>query len=562
MTLRQKILLLGLVAVSGMFFALWLQYKAYLTQSQAIEAVVRNVSAVVALSHAAHELQRERGMTAINHSKTNAQALAEQVRHTDAALAGIRGDIASLGMALTQLRTEAATGRITPLAILDSYSKLLQRLADEMDRLTSEPEAAVAKTDMVAHTHLMAVKENLGQIRATLGYWTEHKSDDSVVLNRLFRLKSLQEEELRKFGLDASPELRERLAQEFSGLEVAQTLETLAQIAAAGKLPQTLDVQAWWSMATVAVDRLKVVEDYSLELIEKKAELELTQLRSSMRLGVIITLGIGLAVVIMAISATVALLRALDRALGSMELIAASQDFQIRIPADTPDEIGRISRSFNQLLDIAERLLKEKDYLATTDPLTGVNNRLRFAKVLGDEAERKRRTNTPMALVMFDVDHFKRINDTYGHNVGDEVLKALANLVSTEVRVTDFFGRWGGEEFVLLLRDDDCEAAMAAAEKLRNLIASSDIPSVGKVTCSFGVAAWMLGDTEASLVARADKALYESKKGGPLSAYCAQRTRPWQFPVTPCVQVTRACHQSIPEGVEGHRSGTNVERHE
>lgn len=117
MTLRQKILLLGLVAVSGMFLALWLQYKAYLTQSQAIEAVVRNVSAVVALSHAAHELQRERGMTAINHSKTNAQALAEQVRHTDAALAGIRGDIASLGMALTQLRTEAATGRITPLAI-------------------------------------------------------------------------------------------------------------------------------------------------------------------------------------------------------------------------------------------------------------------------------------------------------------------------------------------------------------------------------------------------------------------------------------------------------------
>ena len=119
-----------------------------------------------------------------------------------------------------------------------------------------------------------------------------------------------------------------------------------------------------------------------------------------------------------------------------------------------------------------------------------------------------------MALVMFDVDHFKRINDTYGHNVGDEVLKALANLVSTEVRVTDFFGRWGGEEFVLLLRDDDCEAAMAAAEKLRNLIASSDIPSVGKVTCSFGVAAWMLGDTEASLVARADKALYAAKHAG------------------------------------------------
>jgi len=522
MTLRQKILMLGLVAISGMFLALWLQYRAYMTQSQAIEAVVRNVSAVVALSHAAHELQRERGMTAINHSRTTTQALVEQVRHTDAALAGTSGDIANLGMALTQLRSEAATATMTPLAILDSYNKLLQRLVDEMDRLTSEPEAAVAKTDMAAHKHLMALKEDLGQIRATLGYWIERKGDDSLVFNRLLRLKSLQEEELRKFGLDASPGLRDRLAKEFSGQEVAQTLQTVAQIAAEGKLPQKLDVQTWWSMATVAVDRLKVVEDYSLHLIEKKAELELTQLRSAMRWGVIITLAMGLAAVIMAISATVALLRALDRALRSMELIAASHDFQIRIPADTPDEIGRISRSFNQLLDIAERLLKEKDYLATTDPLTGINNRLRFAKVLGEEAERKRRTETPMALILFDVDHFKSINDTYGHNAGDEVLKGLANLVSSEVRATDFFGRWGGEEFVLLLRDDDCEAAMVVAEKLRNLIANANFPSADQVTCSFGVAAWMRGDTEASLVARADKALYESKKGGRNVVTCTQ----------------------------------------
>lgn len=522
MTLRQKILMLGLVAISGMFLALWLQYRVYTAQSHAIEGVVRNVSAVVALSHATHELQRERGMTAINHFKLSAPALAEQLRHTDAALAGTSGNIASLGITLAQLRTETMTAAITPLAILDSYNKMLQHLVDEMNRLTSEPEAAVAKTDMAAHTHLMAAKENLGQIRATLGYWIERKGDDSVVLTRLLRLKSLQEEELRKFGLDASPALRERLAKEFSGNEVAQTLATVAKIAAEGKLPQKLDAQTWWSMATVAVDRLKVVEDHSLHLIEKKAELELTQLRSAMRLGVIITLAIGLIAVIMAVSATVALLRALDRALGSMELIAASQDFHIRIPADTPDEIGRISRSFNQLLDIAERLLKEKDYLATTDPLTGINNRLRFAKVLADEAERKRRSETPMALIMFDVDHFKRINDTYGHNVGDEVLKELANLVSSQVRTTDFFGRWGGEEFVLLLRDDDCEAAMAAAEKLRTLIANSSFPYVNKLTCSFGVAAWMPGDTEASLVARTDKALYESKNGGRNVVTCTQ----------------------------------------
>jgi len=222
----------------------------------------------------------------------------------------------------------------------------------------------------------------------------------------------------------------------------------------------------------------------------------------------------GLAALILAVSATTTLLRTLDRALACTEMIAASQDFHCRIPVDSPDEIGRISRSINRLLDIAERLLIEKDYLATTDPLTGINNRLRFADVLAEEAERKRRNKQPMALIMFDIDHFKSINDAYGHNVGDEVLKTLAHLVSGEVRATDFFARWGGEEFVLLLRDDDCDAAVAGAEKLRNRIANEDFPAIGKVTCSFGVTAWVQDDTETSLIARADKALYESKKAG------------------------------------------------
>lgn len=527
MTLRRKIMLLGLVAIAGMFLALWLQYASYATQSASIEAVARNVTTVGALSHATHELQKERGLTSINQAKTRSPALAEQLRRTDATLTrlsatGVR--IGGLDETLMRLRASASIGAFERLAIRDGYTLLLQRFIDEMDRLIRMPSMNVSKANISAHTHLVAAKEYLGQTRATLGYGIELKRDDFRVSNSLTRLKSLYDEELRKFELEASPALHEIFSAQFSGQDVANMLDTVTQLTATGKLPHALDVQTWWSMATATIDRLNLIEDYSLKTIEQKAESELAHLQRGMHLRALTTLAICFAVLILAVSATVTLLRALDRALASMELIASSQDFRSRIPADSPDEIGRISRSFNQLLEIAERLLKDKDYLATTDPLTGINNRWRFAKVFGEEAEMKRRSKQPMALIMFDVDHFKHINDTHGHIVGDEILKTLTGLVRDEIRATEFFARWGGEEFVVLLRDDGCEAAMTVAEKLRSLIAGHDFPGVGDVTCSFGVSAWEQDDTETSLVARADKALYEAKKGGRDRVVCMRGT--------------------------------------
>ena len=155
-----------------------------------------------------------------------------------------------------------------------------------------------------------------------------------------------------------------------------------------------------------------------------------------------------------------------------------------------------------------------KDRLAATDPLTGIHNRLCFARVLLEEAERKRRNGTPMALILFDVDRFKRINDVHGHDAGDKVLIALTGRVGHEIRTGDFFCRWGGEEFALLLRDEGCDAALAVAEKIRLIIAATDFPTVGRLTCSFGVALWSDGDSDVSLVKRADEALYYSKHGG------------------------------------------------
>ncbi len=522
MTIRQKLLLLASIAIVGMFLSLWVQYRSY-----SVQAHVQEVRAVGTLSLAAHELQKERGLTTMAPHGRDDHGLAQQKLNTDAALIRLAGagiDLNGFRESLARLRTSVTEKTINPLAARDAYSNLLHRVINEMDRLNREPSAHIPMSDISSHAHLIATKEYLGQMRATLSYWIEHKHDNDLALKGLARLNILHVEELRKFRLDASPELTDFLDAQFSGHEVENALGTVQQVVSSGNLPQGLSSSEWWLMATVAIDRLKAVEDHSLQLIEKQVEKELDHLQTAMFFGVIVTVVSGLAILALALSATFSLLRALDKVLANIEHITTNMDFQNRIHADSPEEIGRISKSFNELLDIAERLLNEKDYLANTDMLTGTHNRLRFSQVLHEEAERKRRNKTPMALIMFDIDHFKSVNDTFGHNIGDEVLKSMAKLVAGEIRATDLFCRWGGEEFVLLLRDHDCDAAITLAEKLRILIESSDFPAIGKMTCSFGVTVWEQDDTETSFMARADKALYDSKRDG-RNRVCFERMR-------------------------------------
>jgi diguanylate cyclase (GGDEF)-like protein len=151
---------------------------------------------------------------------------------------------------------------------------------------------------------------------------------------------------------------------------------------------------------------------------------------------------------------------------------------------------------------------------ATTDPLTGLHNRLKLGSTLSDEILRANRYQTPLSLVLFDIDHFKKINDTYGHPVGDQVLIQLARFVPNLIRSTDLLARWGGEEFLILAPGSDGPMAFQAAEKLRDAIGSSVFQQVRSVTCSFGVAQYAPGETAAELIARADAALYRAKTNG------------------------------------------------
>jgi diguanylate cyclase (GGDEF)-like protein len=152
--------------------------------------------------------------------------------------------------------------------------------------------------------------------------------------------------------------------------------------------------------------------------------------------------------------------------------------------------------------------------LSITDRLTGLFNRLKLDQSFKDEVERHRRYQQPFSIIMFDVDHFKNVNDTYGHQVGDQVLVDLAEILLCNVRRVDIPGRWGGEEFLILCPNTSRAGAAALAEKLRTQISSHDFPIVGHKTTSFGVAELTDQDDISSLTKRADEALYRAKATG------------------------------------------------
>ena|GEM_PF-1937726 len=153
--------------------------------------------------------------------------------------------------------------------------------------------------------------------------------------------------------------------------------------------------------------------------------------------------------------------------------------------------------------------------LSMTDSLTNTYNRLKFNESLSSEIEIARRYGNTFSLIMFDIDHFKQFNDQNGHIFGDMVLIEIANLVKESVRGVDVFARWGGEEFVILLPQTNCQEASALAERLRKSICKESMKNIGMaLTCSFGVTSFCSEDDEDLIMDRVDRALYKAKGNG------------------------------------------------
>jgi diguanylate cyclase len=155
--------------------------------------------------------------------------------------------------------------------------------------------------------------------------------------------------------------------------------------------------------------------------------------------------------------------------------------------------------------------------LSIHDELTGVYNRRHFLELLEYEKNRSSRGGALFSIVMLDIDNFKIVNDNYGHLVGDEVLRAVTTAISNALRSTDFCGRYGGDEFLLVLTQSDIDSAMICAERVRSSIEQSIFPDLGpdiKITVSLGLTEYHIREDIGKMIARADEALYCAKKSG------------------------------------------------
>jgi len=190
------------------------------------------------------------------------------------------------------------------------------------------------------------------------------------------------------------------------------------------------------------------------------------------------------------------------------------------------EEISRLGEAFDQMAQSLQerdaelqRALRETRELAITDPLTGLHNRRYLWELLGRELLKARRNRTPVAAILADIDHFKRFNDTWGHESGDLVLKRVADVIREHVRGSDIGCRYGGEELAVILPDTMLEVAVDRAERIRSGVAALRLEYGGKpldtITLSFGVAIFpQHADNAEALLRAADEALYEAKRAG------------------------------------------------
>lgn len=198
----------------------------------------------------------------------------------------------------------------------------------------------------------------------------------------------------------------------------------------------------------------------------------------------------------------------------------ASGDYTQRV-----DFMGEFSDAFNAMviqlhetMENLHRYQQDLERMARTDPLTGANNRGWFMELLFAEIERSRRYHHPFSILMLDLDHFKSINDTYGHAAGDEALRTMIRVFqSSGLRRSDFWGRIGGEEFVVALPETFLDTAAEAAERLRGNLAETPVRYEDRkffITVSIGISRLRAGDSGETLLHRADQAMYTAKQTG------------------------------------------------
>jgi len=516
--IKTRVWLLGMVVLGGMLGLLALHYRssaAELAQHGELTELLRQTDHY---SRAIHELQRERGLSSGYLTSRDEGAYSDLQAQYAATDFGLRDLHAALPKrkqplaAIDAMRRRVATGEASLDVAFDYYTVQIAAMLDGVDQLALAAGESPLRMDLYAHAQLIRAKEFLGQARATLQALPIEGGVNPSRIAAMGRHVGLFEWHaglfLQRAGGDLASTLRGVLA-EPDMLRVHRLIDEAVGSRSGAAAPVVRKER--YETMTAVIDQLREVERHSLATMREKAEAEQSAayLRLMVERSALLLLS-GL-LIYLALSSLRQMMTALEAALrGARRAARGRTDPGAPEAARRSDEVGEISRGFGDLLELVDRLTRK----ASTDALTGALNRHGFGEAAEAELLRAQRYQRKLSMIMFDLDHFKAVNDRHGHAVGDRVLQEAARLVDQNLRLADVFARWGGEEFIILAPETSAGEAECLAEKLRQLFHEARAEGLPRFTASFGVAAHEPGDDAASLAKRADRALYQAKQGG------------------------------------------------
>lgn len=524
--IRIRIILLALFSLLFLMLVILSEYSHVKSSVLDAKKSSDTVEEVSFASKLIHSLQKERGLSAlylVEHNKEIYDKLATQRQSTDNQLKKTKNILlfkniqnsSSLEKKIEQIRSKIDNSVTNWQEVKEFYTleinKLLTQISLELIDLKYSKEVSYQLYGIVA---LSKARENLGLLRANISRYYQKEELTRQELLEINHKYNVFIEQLELFKLYIKKTPCDNLKIE-NNKEILNSVQTqILSILKESKDNQEASALIWWKEATSVIDAMKETEDYILNRIEKYSSDAISVYEKHLLWYVFTAIIALLLIAALTASTVVRILKALSVLINSLNKVEETQDFGLRLSSKSKDEFGQLSFSINRLLNYTDQILKEKDKLASIDLLTGIMNRRSFMSIAEREVEQSKRYDKPLSVIFCDIDRFKFINDTYGHDVGDEVLKSFANAARLHIRKGDYIVRWGGEEFIILAPETNESQATELAENLRKVIMKLSFSDIKEITCSFGVAQMQENESLESLHRRADKAMYMAKELG------------------------------------------------
>ena len=522
-SIRFRIIVLSTFALIFLGLAIFKEYDNIEGNLINAQKSLEVINKTAHLSQIVYFLQQERGLSAANLAKNDVDIrnkLLKQRQITDSRLkdfidANDKKKLETFEKELQEIRQKIDTGTASWDIVKQFYTEKIEQVLDQIHISVGSLDHAkeiTHKLDSICN--LAYAREDLGLLRATISRYYQKgsltTSESLDISQRYFDFES----RYKTSQLDQSDSDFNNLKNRIETDVFYSVNNQIQSILKKENVSHNSTTVQWWSESTLVIDTMFEVEKDLLNQIQEYSQNTISKNERDLFIYSLSAIAVFFIISLLTILTVSRMLQALSILIYSLHKVEQTEDFGIRIKTKSNDEFGQIGFSINHLLDYTDKIIKQKDELASIDVLTGIMNRRSFMTLVNKEVAKSRRYETPLSLIFCDIDKFKSINDNYGHSIGDEVLQAFAHSIKSHIRQSDLFARWGGEEFIILAVETDESNASQLADNLRKIIMELKVQPVKQITCSFGVAQLKKDESFEQLCERADQAVYDAKNSG------------------------------------------------